>query len=113
VLYSFQDPPDGTAPLAGVIFNGENLFGTTSGGPGGAGCACDPGATVFKLTPPKTETDEWTEKILWTPVDEAAGHYLTAPLTFRHGAFYSTASDAGTWSTVCQFGCGTVFEVVP
>ena len=109
VLYTFQGlPSDGSWPQ-GVMFVGKDLFGTTAlGGLYGQGC-CSLGGTAFELTPPQTGNGAWTETVLWNFGDGSDGHGPNA-LTLKGGIFYSTASDNGQ---SCQFGCGTVFELVP
>ena len=62
VIYSFQDGGDGAHPLAGLVADHGNLYGTTSNGGGGpctGGCG-----TVFQLTP--SQGDTWTETLLYT-----------------------------------------------
>ncbi len=60
IIHSFTGG-DGSAPNAGVTFNGEgSLFGTTeTGGSGGGG-------TVVELTPPTVAGDPWTETTLYS-----------------------------------------------
>lgn len=114
VLYNFQgfnvSPPDGSYPTS-VIFDGKNLYGTTSAGGSGfcfvnvtnQGCG-----TVFKLTPPKTGTGAWTEKILWEFAGGAGGQDPQAGLILKKGAFYGTTS-GGTFGSAIS----TAFELVP
>jgi uncharacterized repeat protein (TIGR03803 family) len=110
VLYNFQGlPSDGSGPQGGVIFVGEDLYGTTTFG-GAESCAIngfnDGCGTVFRLIPPKTGTGAWTEKIIWK-IPGSAVTWPTAALTIKAGAFYGTASNGGS------FISGGVFEVVP
>jgi uncharacterized repeat protein (TIGR03803 family) len=95
VLYSFDcvnnNPNDGAAPLAGVVFdNLGNLYGTTeNGGTQGEG-------VVFKLTPPSTSGGAWTETLLHS---FHSGHDGAEPfygLTFAgKGIFYGFTSYGG------------------
>jgi uncharacterized repeat protein (TIGR03803 family) len=117
VLYDFGSvPTDGSYPAAGVIFDGKDLYGTTTWG-GSSGCEYGYGnvgcGTVFKLAPPKIGSGTWAEKILWncSGNDSDGGHDPSAALTLNAGAFYSTTSDGSGQN--CQFGCGAVFELVP
>jgi uncharacterized repeat protein (TIGR03803 family) len=121
VLYSFKGfgALDGSNPTAGVIFDGKDLFGTTTAG-GTQGCAYNIVAggcgTVFKLTPPKSGTGAWAEKILWdcSLTDSGGGYYPAAPLKLRGGAFYGTTSDnIENRGGFCQSDCGAVFKLVP
>jgi hypothetical protein len=115
VLYSFKGLAalDGADPQAGVVFRGNDLYGTTANG-GSASCSYGSGnvgcGTVFKLGPPTTGTGPWHETILWDFSGD--GSDPVAPLTVRKGVLYGTASDGGD-SSLCQFGCGGVFELVP
>jgi uncharacterized repeat protein (TIGR03803 family) len=115
VLYRFKGLAalDGANPLAGLVFRGRDLYGTTASG-GSASCSYGSGnvgcGTVFKLVPPTSGSGPWDETILWDFSGD--GNDPVAPLTVRGGAFYGTASDGGVPS-LCPFGCGAVFELVP
>jgi uncharacterized repeat protein (TIGR03803 family) len=104
ILFSF-DGKNGNAPQAGLIFDGAgNLYGTTTlGGADGHG-------TVFKLAP---TSKGWKETVIHSfaggPTD---GIFPSADLIFNAGNIYSTTRNGGT-STVCNRGCGTVFELAP
>jgi uncharacterized repeat protein (TIGR03803 family) len=109
VVYTFNDNgADGYAPAAGaLIFDAAgNLYGTTTYG----------GAyffgTVFKLTP--TVRGTWTETLL----HEFAGPDGYSPwagvIFDATGNLYGTTINGGTHQCNDQdFGCGTVFELMP
>jgi uncharacterized repeat protein (TIGR03803 family) len=106
-LHRFTGPPDGSAPLARLIFDGAGmLYGTTSeGGPINAGCLPDCG-TVFRLTP-ATEGGPWAETVLhsFTGSDGAAPQ---AGLIFdKSGALYGTTAIGG------DNNLGTIFKLTP
>jgi len=63
VIYTFLGS-DGAFPTSPLITDGQNnLYGTTSGG--GLQTGCNGGCgTVFKLSPPATKGDAWTETVL-------------------------------------------------
>jgi uncharacterized repeat protein (TIGR03803 family) len=108
VLHSF-DLTDGSAPVAGVIFDGAgNLYGTTYfGGIHGYG-------TVFELTP--NQGGGWTEKVLHSfNLNGSDGVYPVAGLTFdAAGNLYGTTSQGGIHTCPdTPDGCGTVFELTP
>jgi uncharacterized repeat protein (TIGR03803 family) len=107
ILHHFTGPPEGSAPLARLIFDGSGtLYGTTSeGGPINADCLPDCG-TVFKLTP-ATEGGPWTETVLhsFTGRDGAVPQ---AGLIFdKSGALY------GTTAIGSDNNLGTVFKLTP
>ena len=60
-LYSFAGGGDGASPLARVTIgaNGER-YGTTQLG------GTSKGGTVFKLTPPYSQSGSWTEPLLYS-----------------------------------------------
>jgi uncharacterized repeat protein (TIGR03803 family) len=105
ILYSFSKAGgDGQAPWSGVIFDSAgNLYGTTSaGGANGAG-------TVFELMPPAPPSSQWTEKILYSFLNDGVdGQKPLASVVFDStGNLYGTTFDGGT------SGYGTVFELSP
>lgn len=117
VLYSFSPGSgDGSYPDGGVIFDSSGaLYGTTSLGGDGLCTAEGPGCgTVFKLSPPATLGEAWTESFLYSFQGVGDGAYPSA------GVFLSGASLYGpTWmggTGICesqqgQLGCGTIFQI--
>lgn len=93
-LYSFEGPPDGAVPLAGLISDAQgNFYGTTSqGGPSGAG-------TVFRVSP------GGKEKRLYNFTGSADGGQPCSVLLSIAGNLYGVASQGG------KFGFGTIFKV--
>ena len=104
VIYSFQDGGDGAHPLAGLVADHGNLYGTTSNGGGGpctGGCG-----TVFQLTP--SQGDTWTETLLYTFQGGNDGVAPEASLIFdAAGNLYGTTVVGGS------AGVGTVFQLAP
>lgn len=107
VLYSFTGGSDGSAPLAGLISDGQaNLYGTAYEGGTGSG-------VVFQLTP---KGSGWAETVLHSFAGAPDGAYPEAKL-LRDGLgnLYGTTSGGGIVGS-CPFGqpgCGTVFELSP
>jgi uncharacterized repeat protein (TIGR03803 family) len=98
-LYSFAGGNDGSAPEGGVVFGtAGQLYGTTSAGGGSYNLG-----TVFKLTPPGTTGDPWTETILhsFTGIGHDGGKPLDTLLPL-HGAFLGTGSSPSTVFEVSQ-----------
>jgi uncharacterized repeat protein (TIGR03803 family) len=109
VLYRFKGGADGSFPTGGLIAHAASLYGTTGSG-GAADCSGGCG-TVFRLTPPATSGQPWTETVLYRfqgPNDGANPN----PLTYRNGVFYGTTSGGGA-SKHCSGGCGSVFALTP
>jgi uncharacterized repeat protein (TIGR03803 family) len=103
VLHSFNGS-DGEGPT-GLIFDAAgNLYGTTYyGGAHGRG-------TAFKLTP--KADGSWTESVLHS-FNTSDGAFPDAGLIFdAAGNLYGTTEGGGN-SSVCDGGCGTVFELIP
>jgi len=110
VLYSFAGDPDGSFPVAGVIFDAAgNLYGTTAaGGPLGDG-------TVFELAPQTNGL--WKENVLYTfPANDTDGRYPQGGLIIdTAGNLYGTTCCGGPYGSSCSpnnQGCGTVFELL-
>jgi uncharacterized repeat protein (TIGR03803 family) len=98
VLYSFGTGTDGATPVARVILDAGNLYGTTSaGGAYGYG-------TVFQLTP---SGSGWTETILHNFENEDDGAVPYAGLISDKGNLYGAATEGGAASG------GTIFELTP
>jgi uncharacterized repeat protein (TIGR03803 family) len=110
VLHTFSGA-DGACPQGGLIFDAlGNLYGTTSNGGGGN---CDFGCgTVFRLTP--NGDGSWTESVLHSFNDDGKdGTDPRGGLTFDPaGNLYGTTGHGGG-SGSCDFGCGTVFQLIP
>ena len=106
VLYSFAGPPaDGGSPAGNLVSDANgNFYGTTqNGGPANAG-------TVFKLHPKGDGT--YTESVLYSFGATSSDGQLPSGLVMDgSGNLYGT-TQAGGGSSACQFGCGTVFELV-
>lgn len=105
---------DGIYPWAGLTFGADGaLYGATAGYAEQVG----DGGTAFRLTPPASSGENWTETILYVfPGDNGAakgpyGSLLASPT----GALYGMTASGGTGS--CQvygwLGCGTVFQMTP
>jgi uncharacterized repeat protein (TIGR03803 family) len=107
ILHSFTGPPDGSAPLARLIFDGSGtLYGTTSeGGPINAGCLPDCG-TVFKLTR-TTEGGPWTETVLYSFMGRNGAVPQAGLIVDKLGALYGTTAVGGDNNS------GTVFKLTP
>jgi uncharacterized repeat protein (TIGR03803 family) len=103
LLHSFQGP-DGSQPIAGLIFDAKgNLYGTTQvGGANGEG-------TVFELTP--TADGRWKHTILYDFPQFRNGGGPVSTLAFdKAGNLYGTA--AGGMGP-CSGGCGVVYKLTP
>lgn len=105
VLHRFKGPPDGGAPLAGLVFDTKaNLYGTTLGGGGGNSGS----GTVFTLIHNANGT--WTERILYSFQFGNDGAEPRAGVVFdTRGNVYGTASVGGAGQTAG----GTIFELEP
>jgi len=104
ILYTFSGGSDGGSPEAGITISpGGSVFGTAStGGSGGP----DFGGVVFRLDPPTTQGNPWTETVLHS-FGGPDGFRSLARLVPRNGKLYGTTSLGG------RFGDGTVFELTP
>jgi uncharacterized repeat protein (TIGR03803 family) len=100
VLYTFTGGADGDGPLAGLIFDAGDLYGTTVGGG-----ASDEGV-VFKLAPNSHGT--WTESVLYSFTGGADGAHPYAGLVFdAAGNLYGTTYASGAYNN------GVVFKLTP
>jgi uncharacterized repeat protein (TIGR03803 family) len=96
ILFSFTDP-DGTEPIAGLIFDASgNLYGTTANGMN---------ATAFELTP---AGDSWTDSVIFKfdKLNEGRNPGYGSLIFDAAGNLYGTTRIGGA-------GGGTVFELTP
>ncbi len=105
VLHSFSGgPTDGGTPSGSLVRDGSgNLYGTTQiGGASGFG-------TVFELV----ASENFKEKELYSFGATSGDGQLpvTGLVVDGNGNLFGTTQTGGG-STACQFGCGTVFELV-
>jgi len=114
-LYSFLPSGDGNYPVSNVIFDkAGNAYGTT-----GQGGEFNDG-TVFRLTPPPSKGEEWSETILHNFGSPHDGQ-LPGSLVFGpDGALYGTTGQGGFETPGdClpkngeSVGCGVVYRIVP
>jgi len=122
VLYSFcslAKCADGAFPTGSVIFDGKgHLYGGGLGGKKGhcgerLGCG-----TVFRLTPPATQSGVWTETVLHNfPGNQSDGYEpIDGLILGKFGSVWGTTRDGGSYAGTCGtafFGCGTVFRIFP
>jgi uncharacterized repeat protein (TIGR03803 family) len=112
VLHNFDDfVGDGVAPTNGlVVDNAGNLYGTTGGGGNGCSGGC---GTAFELS--RGPGGKWTENILHEFAGGSDGAFPNSGLIFdAAGNLYGvTFSGGGGTGTGCNYGCGTVFELIP
>lgn len=111
-LHRFTGGNDGAFPVGGLVLGADgSLYGTTDSGGGGG--TCQNGSqgycgTIFKLSPPTTRGQPWTETILHSFVGGTDGQNPSGSVIFDAvGNLYGTTYGGGT------FGFGTVFEVTP
>ncbi|HTA25799.1 MAG TPA: choice-of-anchor tandem repeat GloVer-containing protein [Terriglobales bacterium] len=103
VLYSFKGGDDGANPSAPLVADRfGNLYGTTDSGGGGCNCG-----TVFVLSPPAKQNDDWTETILYR-FQGNEGASPEAGLIFDEaGNLYGTTATGGLSRD------GSVFKLTP
>jgi uncharacterized repeat protein (TIGR03803 family) len=103
LLYSFAGGLDGCDPVAGLSLGKTGaLYGTTQiGGSFRAG-------TVFRLTPPASQSGAWSETVLYRFTDSSTdGAGPDAPLILSGGALYGTTRIGGPANG------GTAFKLIP
>jgi uncharacterized repeat protein (TIGR03803 family) len=94
VLHSFNSPPDGAYPEAGLTVLNGMLYGTTAEGGAGAG-------TIFSVT------TNGTERVLYSFKGAPDGAAPLASLTVLNGILYGTTRSGGTHKV------GTAFALTP
>jgi|HubBroStandDraft_4_1064222.scaffolds.fasta_scaffold00006_140 uncharacterized repeat protein (TIGR03803 family) len=104
-LYSFQGPPDGEQPQAGLTYFQGTLYGTTNlGGLTGSNCAAC--GTVYRIG-----TDA-RENVLYRFQGPPDGEYPESDLTpaRKHAYYLGTTYSGGSG---CSGSCGTIFKIAP
>jgi len=106
-IHNFTSLLDGQEPRGGLIFDASgNLYGTTwlTNNDIGAG-------TAFELT---LTSKGWRESALYRFTGGSDGGYPEAGLMVDSlGNLYGTTSGGGSVNSVCQAGCGVVYELSP
>ena len=108
ILWNFGNGADGAFPAGGLITDKlGNLYGTTA-----VGGAYDRG-TVFKLTPPSTDGENWTESILWNFNSNGTDGYnpRAGVIMDTRGNLYGTTQLGG--AEAGSSSGGTVFKLTP
>jgi uncharacterized repeat protein (TIGR03803 family) len=120
VIYSFRGGLDGALPQSNLILDSAgNLYGATGSG-GGSGCGgsgcttlCFSSGcgTVFELSP--QSGGAWTETILALFSKGATGWGPTAIVFGPKGEIFGTTWAGGDVTNCPNYGCGTVFKLIP
>jgi hypothetical protein len=120
VLHAFggADHPDGGAPTGSLVLdNAGNLYGTTELG-GDVICTNGPGpcGVVFRLSPPQSQGDPWTETVLYNFKGIPDGQFPFGYLAInKRGNLFGTTTEGGTGACTdgegLTIGCGMAFEL--
>jgi len=110
VLYNFTGLGGNSGVSNGLTMDSQgNLYGATFGG----GIYCVGGCgTVYELSPSSGE--RWNATVLYNFGGfKGDGNYPAGNVTFDNaGNLYGTTYQGGT-SSLCYYGCGTVFQLSP
>jgi uncharacterized repeat protein (TIGR03803 family) len=105
LLHAFTGGSDGGYPQATLTIDAAgHLFGVTPG----AHTPVVP-STAFRLSP--ASSGGWQFQVL-TTLSTESGFFVTAPL-FRNAAGDMFSTSYGGGSTLCNNGCGFVYELSP
>ncbi len=104
IIYSFTGGSDGGTPFAGVILDGNTLYGTTHNG-GISGCGGYGCGTVFEV-----DATTGIEKVLFSFDADSNGSEPYASLIEQSGVLYGTTFYGGS---APNLGHGTVFKLKP
>jgi hypothetical protein len=106
VLFDFPGGSGGGSPLGALTFdNAGNLYGM--------------GGVVFRLSPPTTAGNPWTETVLHTfqgSPNDGDGSGISGVVFDAAGNLYGATMSGGTvipHNILCQLGCGVVYELSP
>jgi len=105
-LHRFTSGPDGFEPDALALAPDGMLYGMTASG--GKGCGGDGCGTAFALSPPSSLGGTWKSQTYAFP------RIATLPDSVRVAgtSLYGTSRRGGTQS-LCQYGCGSAFSLIP
>jgi uncharacterized repeat protein (TIGR03803 family) len=111
IIFNFAGNRAGAGPQAGLIFDkAGNLYGTTTYG-GSSNCT-DGCGTVFELSP--QTGGGWSQTLMYNFKGGTDGEWPNASLIFdAAGNLYGTTVVGGGGSSLCTYGCGTVYELSP
>jgi uncharacterized repeat protein (TIGR03803 family) len=116
VLYRFAGNGDGGLPQASLTPGAAgDLYGTTQEGGTGLGCSGLGCGVAFRLRPPHGPGGAWTETVLHTFHGGRDGYVPWGQPAFgKGGRLYGTTQFGGIPTCeIDNFGCGTVFEIIP
>ena len=106
-IYQFQGGKDGYESYSNLTLDpAGRLYGVTDGG--------TPWNAVFRLTP--GTSDPWHIALPYQFTGQSDGGYPLSPLFLdNRGAIYGASQEGGLHGKGCnqQFGCGTIFQLVP
>jgi len=102
-IFSPAAENDGSEPVGPLAFDSRGaVYGTTLGGG-----SATVGGTVFRLTPPQTTSQPWTEALLYSFQGGDDGSQPCCGVVIAgNGALYGTTAGG-------RLGGGTVFELTP
>jgi uncharacterized repeat protein (TIGR03803 family) len=105
-LHRFTSGPDGFEPDALALAPDGVLYGMTASG--GKGCGGDGCGTAYALSPPSSSGGTWKSQGYAFP------RIATLPDSVRVAgtSLYGTSRRGGTQS-LCQYGCGSAFSLIP
>jgi len=103
LIHKFTGPPDGSTPSSGLLLGKDGVLYGVAGYGGTAG-----DGVVFKLTPPASGQEDWTETILY---NFEGGNDGMAPygtlITDKNGVLYGSTVGGGSANA------GVVFSLTP
>ncbi len=110
ILFNFAgSATQGGGTLAGVTLDVAGaVYGTTTSGSGGKF------GTVFKLTPPQTQSGKWTHTVLYAFKGKVDGFSPASSVVFdANGNLYGTTQYGGQGTNCLSQSCGTVYALAP
>ena len=101
---------DGAFPSGSLVLDASgNIYGTTSYGPVSSACNYSGCGTVFRLA----NDGSWSLQTIYQFAGGKDGALPGGYLVFDNSGNLYGATLSGGASTLCYFGCGTVFELSP